>query len=316
MQYKDYYRTLGLARDASPDTIKKAYRTLARKFHPDVSREKDAEERFKEVAEAYEVLKDPEKRAAYDRLGSWRPGQEFRPPPGWDRGGEGFRFGRGGGAGVDFSDFFSELFGDRGGAERRRRNPDRSGEDVEATVALSLEQALHGTEASFQVSVPDRDASGHLHRVSRQIKVRIPRGATDGEVLRVPGKGGRSSAGGRDGDLFLTIRLRPHEVFRPEGRNLHVDVPVSPWEAALGTTVEIPTPDGHARLRIPAGVRCGQKLRLAGKGLPEPGGEGAGDLLASIQIVVPPRLSDRERALFEELAQVSGFRPRSHFPRG
>ena len=166
MQYKDYYRTLGLARGASSDDIKKAYRTLARKFHPDVSKEKNAEERFKEVAEAYEVLKDPEKRAAYDRLGTWQPGQEFRPPPGWESGGAkgGFHFG--GGAGVDFSDFFSELFGgSAGGGGRRRTAFDRAGQNVEATLALTLDQALHGTEASLQISVPEHDASGHSRRV-------------------------------------------------------------------------------------------------------------------------------------------------------
>jgi curved DNA-binding protein len=316
MQYKDYYKTLGLARGATPDAIKKAYRSLARKYHPDVSKEKNAEERFKEVAEAYEVLKDPEKRAAYDRLGTWQPGQDFRPPPGWEGGARGFSFGSGD-AGIDFSDFFAELFG--GGARAGgRRQPDfsRAGQDVEATVELSVEQALHGTEASFEVRAPEPDASGHLRRNTRQIKVRIPKGVTDGQVMRVPGKGGRGMAGGRDGNLFLTIRFRPHPLFRSEGHDLYLDLPVSPWEAALGATVEIPTPEGHARLRIPAGVRSGQKLRLAGKGLPAAGGETAGDLLAVIQIVVPPSLSERERALFEELGHASSFQPRSHFPRG
>lgn len=322
MQYKDYYKILGLARDATPDAIKKAYRSLARKYHPDVSKEKNAEERFKEVAEAYEVLKDADKRAAYDRLGTYQPGQDFRPPPGWEggMGSRGFHFSTGGGGGsdgMDFSDFFSELFGGgaaRGGT-RRRQEAQREGQNVEATVELSLEQAMSGTEAKFQVVVPEPDASGHLRRATREIKVRIPKGVTQGKVLRVPGKGGRGLAGGRDGDLFLTIHISPHALFRPEGRDLYLDVPVTPWEAALGAAVEIPTPEGHARLRIPAGVRAGQKLRLAGKGLPGAGDDPAGDLLAVLQIAVPPKPSEREKALLEELAKASDFNPRSHFPR-
>lgn len=315
MQYKDYYRTLGVAREASADAIKKAYRLLARKYHPDVSKEKNAEDKFKEVAEAYEVLKDPEKRAAYDQLGTWQPGQEFRPPPGWEQGARGFRFDAGaGGAGVDFSDFFSELFGGGGRSGARRQSFGRSGQDVEATVELTLEQALHGTEASFQVAVPESDVGGRIHRTQRQIKVRIPKGVTDGEVMRVPGKGGHGVGGGRDGDLFLSIRFRPHPLFRADAHDLYLDVPVAPWEAALGAAVDIPTPEGRARLRIPAGVRAGQKLRLAGKGLPKAGGQGSGDLLAVIQIVVPGSLSEREKALFRELGEISAFRPREHFP--
>jgi curved DNA-binding protein len=317
MQYKDYYKILGLERGAGADEIKKAYRLLARKYHPDVSKEADAEERFKEVAEAYEVLKDPEKRAAYDQLGTYRSGQEFRPPPDWERhfAGREFEFGTGRG-GFDFSDFFSELFGgpqQRAGHARSGRGFASRGQDVEASVELALEQALLGTEASFQLAVPEIGAQGVPRRVPRTIKVRIPKGVTDGQTMRVPGKGGHGTGGAADGDLYLHIAIKPHPLYKPVEHDLYLEVPVSPWEAALGANVVIPTPEGKAHLRIPAGVRAGQKLRLAGKGLPKPGGRGSGDLYAVIQIAVPKSLSEREKSLFEELAQASRFDPRSHF---
>jgi len=314
MQYKDYYKTLGVPRGATADAIKKAYRLLARKYHPDVSKEANAEEKFKEVAEAYEVLKDPEKRAAYDQLGTWQPGQDFRPPPDWDRHARGFRFESGGpGGGFDFSDFFSELFGGAATGGRRAQGFATRGQDVEATVELTLQQALHGTEANFQLAVPEMDASGHLHRTPRQIKARIPRGVSDGQVMRVPGKGGRGFGGAPDGDLYLKISFRPHALFRAVEHDLYIEVPVTPWEAALGATVDIPTLDGHARLKISAGVRAGQKLRLAGKGLPKPGGHGFGDLFAVLQIAVPGSLTEKEKSLFEDLARCSRFDPRRHF---
>lgn len=316
MQYKDYYKILGVERGAGADEIKKAYRLLARKYHPDVSKEANAEERFKEVAEAYEVLKDPEKRAAYDQLGTYRPGQEFRPPPDWEKhfAGREFEF-RNAGGGFDFSDFFSELFG--GAPREARGRGGRSfamrGQDVEASVELTLEQALHGTEASFQLAVPEIDAQGGPRRTSRTIKVRIPKGVSDGQTMRVPGKGGRGAGGSTDGDLYLHIAIKPHPLYKPVDHDLYLEVPVAAWEAALGANVVIPTPEGKAHLKVPAGVRTGQKLRLAGKGMPKPGGHGAGDLYAVIQIVVPKTLNEREKSLFEELAQGSRFNPRSHF---
>jgi curved DNA-binding protein len=313
MHYKDYYRTLGVPRDASAEAIKKAYRVLARKYHPDVSKEKNAEERFKDVAEAYEVLHDPEKRATYDRLGTWQAGQDFRPPPGWDPSGRSFHFDTGGGGG-DFSEFFSQLFGGGRGAGRRGGFA-RAGADVQASVDISLEQAMQGTEASLRVPAPHSEAGTHSRQIQGTARVRIPKGVTDGQVMRVPGKGGRGAGGAPDGDLFLTIRLLPHGVFRTEGRDILLDLPVSPWEAALGASVDIPTPEGHARLRIPAGVRSGQKLRLAGRGLPGAAGGQAGDLLAVIQIVVPPSLSEKEKSLYQELGEVSNFRPREHLRR-
>ena len=311
MEYKDYYKILGLARDAGADEVKKAYRRLARKYHPDVSKEPDAEERFKEVAEAYEVIKDPEKRAAYDQLGTYKPGQEFRPPPDWEKHFRTFHFDSGGGRpGFDFSDFFSELFG---GSAPQGTGFAKRGEDMEAAVQLTLEEALHGTEAEFQIMVPEADARGVIRRVPRRIAVRIPKGVTHGQTMRVPGKGGRGFGGSAGGDLYLKVAFRAHPLFRPAEHDLYLEVPLTPWEAALGATVVIPTLEGQARLKIPAGVRAGQKLRLAGRGLPKPAGHGSGDLFAVLQIVVPPVPSEREKALFEELKQVSDFNPRRHF---
>jgi curved DNA-binding protein len=319
MKYKDYYETLGVPRDASADDIKKAYRRLARKYHPDVSKEKNAEERFKEVSEAYETLNDTDKRAAYDRLGRHRPGEEFRPPPGWaDQFGQGFR-GAGGFGGyteeVDLSDLFGDLFGSgarRGGARGRERGFAMPGQDLEAEVQITLEDAALGTEVHLDVGVPEYDAQGMPRRIPKTITVRIPKGVTDGQKLRVPGKGGAGANGGPSGALYLNIRLRPHRLFKPDGHDLYLDVPITPSEAVHGTNIEVPTVGGRVRLKITPGARSGQKLRLAEKGLPKPGG-GAGDLYAVLQITVPESPSARERALYEELAQVSTFNPRRHF---
>jgi len=312
VEYKDYYRVLGVERSAGQEDIKKAYRRLARKFHPDVSKEANAEERFKEVAEAYEVLKDPKKRAAYDQLGTWQPGQEFRPPPDWDQQFRKFQFDLGGRDGGDFSDFFSELFGMGRGAAARGGRFAMRGQDLEASVELSLEEALHGREAQLQLALMELDAQGHARRVPRSVGVRIPKGATDGQRLRVPGKGGKGAGGAPDGDLYLSIRLKPHPLFRPAGHDLYLELPVTPWEAALGATVDVPTLEGRARVKVPAGSRSGQKLRLSGKGLPRPRGS-AGDLYCLLQIATPGSLSERERALYEELARISRFNPRDHF---
>ncbi|MEW6353325.1 MAG: DnaJ C-terminal domain-containing protein [Pseudomonadota bacterium] len=308
MEYKDYYKILGVERNADQDAIKKAYRKLARKYHPDVSKEKNAEEKFKEVAEAYEVLGNAEKRAAYDQLGTYQAGQSFRPPPDWER-----QFGWGGGAdysGVDFGDLFSELFGmgTRPGGARTRGMRGMRGQDYEATVHISLEDAYRGAEVSLDLSVPGAGGA----RASKTVKVRIPKGATDGQKLRVPGKGGKGAGGAPDGDLYLNIVLHPHPLFRASGHDLYLDVPVTPWEAALGASIEVPTMAGNVRLKIKPGAKAGQKFRLAGKGLPKPGG-GYGDFYAVLQIVTPTVLSDKEKRLFEELAQTSTFNPRAHF---
>ncbi|MGH8729020.1 MAG: DnaJ C-terminal domain-containing protein [Burkholderiales bacterium] len=301
MKYKDYYKILGVARGATSDDIKKAYRKLARKYHPDVSKEAGAEEKFKEIGEAYEVLKDDEKRAAYDQLGQQRPGQDFRPPPDWERQYSRAHFGD-----VDFGDLFSELFGGR----RRSADLKIPGQDYEVPVELSLEEAYQGTEVSFQMSVPEQRSDGTVNRVSKTIKVRVPKGVVNGQKMRVPGKGGPGINGGPAGNLYLDITFRTHPLFNSSGHDLYLTVPVAPWEAALGASVAVPTLDGKVRMKIAPGAKAGQRLRLANRGLPKPGG-GSGDLFAIVQIVAPPSLSTRERELFEELSKVSRFNPRA-----
>jgi curved DNA-binding protein len=306
VKYKDYYEILGVKRDASADEIKKAYRKLAQKYHPDVTKDPAGEEKFKEVAEAYETLKDPDRRAAYDQLGRHRPGEDFRPPPDW-----GERFGQGGGYSfedIDLEDLFAGLGGRRGGGPPFRV----PGQDYEVTAAIALEDACRGTEVELALSAPDIDAHGRVRRVARNLKVRIPRGTTDGQRLRLAGQGGKGVNGGRDGDLYVIVRLRPHRLFRVSGHDLYLDLPVTPPEAVLGASVEIPTLAGTVALRVPPNTRAGQQLRLAGRGLPRAGGE-AGALYAVVQVVVPPAASERERALYRQLAEASSFDPRAHF---
>src|SRR6185436_8309219 len=311
MKYKDYYEILGVKRDASNDDIRKAYRKLAHKYHPDVSKDPKGEEQFKAVAEAYQTLKDPEKRAAYDNLGKHRPGEEFRPPPEW-----GSQFGEGNFSfdDVDLADLFAGL---GGGLFRSsgRRSRTAAGEDYEVTAPITLEDAYRGTELDLNLSVPDYDEQGRMRRVPLSFKARIPKGVTDGERLRLPGKGGKGANGGPNGNLYLTIQLQPHALFRATGHDLYLDLPLAPWEAALGASVDVPTLGGAVRMKVPAGTNTGQKLRLAKRGLPKRR-EGEGDLFAIVQIVVPPSLSEREKALFKDLADTSGFNPRASFPAG
>lgn len=309
MKYKDYYSVLGVERDAGADEIKKAYRKLARKYHPDVSKEPDAEEKFKAVAEAYETLKSPDKRAAYDQLGSHQPGQDFQPPPDWREqfGGAQFSFDD-----VDLSDLLAGLAGGRRHAGRQGAKIPLPGQDYEVTAHITLEEAYQGTLVDLNLSVPEYDKNGRLRRVPRAFKARVPKGATDGQRLRLPGKGARGFNGGRDGDLYLNIALQPHRLFRVSGHDLYLDLPLTPWEAALGATVDVPTLGGPVRLKVPPGTHAGQKLRLARRGLPRPR-DAEGDLYAIVQIVVPAVLSERERALFKELADGSAFNPRGHF---
>ena len=316
MKYKDYYEILGVARDAAEADIKKAYRKLARKYHPDVSKEQGAEEKFKEVAEAYEVLKDPEKRAAYDQMGFYQPGQDFRPPPDW-----GERFG---GAGthtfedlgdIDLFDLLSGLGLGRGAAGGRRGGAQfhMPGQDYEVTVHAGLEDLNRGAEVEIPLSATEMTPDGHLRRSTRTVRVRIPKGATAGQRLRVPSKGGTGVGGGPAGDLYINIQLRPHDLFKVSGHDLYLEVPVTPWEAALGATIEIPTFDGKVSLKIPPGSRAGQKLRVRGKGLPRPKAAEPGDLYAVLQIVTPSVLSEREKELYRGLAEASSFNPRAHF---
>ncbi|RYU61960.1 molecular chaperone DnaJ [Methylolobus aquaticus] len=311
MKYKDYYKVMGLERTATAEDIKKTYRKLARKYHPDVSKEANAEEKFKEVAEAYEVLKDPEKRAAYDQLGSHQPGQDFRPPPGWEQqfSERDFSF-----DGIDLSDLFAAFGGARPrGAASGGRHP-IPGEDYEVNVKITLQQACDGSELDLRLELPEYDTHGFAHRVPHTVKARIPKGATEGQRLRLSGKGGKGLNGGRNGNLYLNISLEPHPLFRVSGHDLYLDLPLTPWEAVLGTAVQVPTLKGDVRLKIPSGTTGGQRLRVAHRGLPKPH-EGAGDLFAIVQIAVPTTVSDDERKLFEALAEKSQFDPRRHFER-
>ena len=313
MKYKDYYEILGVKRDASADDIKKAYRKLAHQFHPDVSKDPKGEEQFKEVAEAYQTLKDPEKRAAYDNLGRHRPGEEFRPPPDW-----GSQFGEGNFSfeDVDLSDLFAAFGSGRArGAGRRGGSFPIPGQDYEVTAPITVEDAFRGTELNLNLSVPDHDEQGGMRRVPLVFKARIPKGVTDGERLRLPGKGGKGFNGGANGNLYLNIVLQPHPLYRVTGHDLYLDLPLAPWEAALGASVDVPTLGGPVRLKVPPGTNTGQKLRLARRGLPMRR-EGEGDLFAIVQVVVPPAPGEREKTLFRELAAASHFNPRASFPTG
>lgn len=311
MKYKDYYSILGVARDADSAAIKKAYRKLAHQYHPDVSKDPAGEEKFKEISEAYQTLKEADKRAAYDQLGTQQPGQDFQPPPGWhNQNGEGqFSFDD-----IDLADIFAQFSAGRSGARRgaSRETMAEPGPDYEVTVNISLEDAYAGTTVDLNLSAPKYDAQGRLHRVPQSFKARIAPGATDGQRLRLRGKGGKGFNGGRDGDLYLNIVLNPHALYRVSGHDLYIDLPLTPWEAALGATIEVPTLGGAVRLKVAAGAQAGQKLRLAHRGLPkQPGGHG--DLFAIVQIVVPTAISEHERSLYKSLAESSAYNPRRHF---
>ncbi len=281
MEYKDYYKTLGVSRSASQDEIKRAYRKLARKYHPDVSKEKNAEQHFKEIGEAYEVLKEPEKRAAYDQLGTrWRAGEEFRPPPGWET----YFGGSFGGAKGDLGDLFESFF-------TKRQNPFRTGgEDQHAKIAISLEEAYQGTTRTLQVQ-------------TRTLNVKIPKGVTQGQKIRLSGQGAAPN-----GDLYLEIVLKPHRLFRVEEKDISLTLPITPWEAALGSTVAVPTLGGNVTMKIPAGSQSGQKLRLKGRGL---SGKQPGDHYVVLQIVTPKADTKAAQAFYQKMAQELPFNPRA-----
>ncbi len=310
MEFKDYYEIMGVARDASQEEIKRAYRRLARKYHPDVSKEADAETRFKEVGEAYEVLKDPEKRAAYDRLGAnWKAGQEFHPPPGWDAG---FEFRGGGFTAGDtsaFSDFFDALFG-RGfaGAGERHAAYHARGEDHHARILIDLEDAFHGANRTITLQLPELDARGHLRTRQRTLKVHIPRGVRQGQRIRLAGQGAPGTGGGPAGDLYLEVEFKPHPFYRVEERDLYLDLPLAPWEAALGAKVKVPTPGGVVDLSIPPNSGSGRRLRLKGRGIP---GRPAGDLYVVLRIALPPADSPRARELYRRMEREMNFNPRA-----
>jgi curved DNA-binding protein len=304
--FRDYYEVLGVPRDASDAEIRSAYRKLARTYHPDVNKEPGAEDRFKEISEAYEVLRDPEKRERYDRLGAnWKAGEDVSGTEGFG----GFGQGQGGfgdvrvefGDGNGFSDFFENLFGGGAGPGRRRgagfEEFSIRGGDQEATLEISLEEAARGGRR--KISFGD----------GRDYDVNIPAGVRDGQRIRLAGEGGRGAGGGPSGDLFLRVRVKPDRRFRLEGNDLVVELPVAPWEAALGATVDVPTLDGTVKVKVPAGSSSGRRLRLKAEGMPGPGKQ-HGDLFATVKIVVPKKLSKRERELFEQLAETSKFDPR------
>ncbi|MBV6272108.1 DnaJ domain-containing protein [Alcaligenaceae bacterium CGII-47] len=312
MKYIDYYKVLGVERDASLADIKKAYRRLAHKYHPDISKESKAEDKFKEVADAYNTLKDTEKRAAYDKLGTHAPGEEFVPPQSWR---QGF-----GGANtedfsdVDLSDLMAAFAAAQGRGQQHAQRPMR-GEDFEIVLPITIEQIYSGAQTELSVSLPEIDKQGLLRRVPRTFQVRIPKGATNGQRLRLPGKGGASLNGGPSGDLYLVMEIQAHRLYQIDGRDLYVDLPLAPWEATLGASVQVPTPGGRVEMTVPAGTTSGRKLRLGKRGLPSPI-EPPGDLFAVVRIEVPKTVGERERELYTQLAAASSFDPRAQLYSG
>jgi curved DNA-binding protein len=312
-EYKDYYKTMGVARDVGQDELKRVYRRLARKYHPDVSKEKDAEARFKEVQEAYEVLKDPEKRAAYDQLGSnWRQGQDFRPPPDW---GQNFEFSGSafGGEEGGFSDFFSSLFGQRAGARGGRgggggRGFAMAGDDQVATIEIDLEDAYRGGAKTIELKSQQLGDDGRVSMQPRTLKVTIPTGITEGKRIRLAGQGSPGHGGAPAGDLYLEIKFSKHRQFDVDGRDVTLTLPVAPWEAALGATVPTPTLGGPVDLRIPANAKAGQRMRLKGRGLP---GTPPGDQYVVLKIVLPPADTEEARELYEQMQRELPFDPRA-----
>jgi curved DNA-binding protein len=312
MEYKDYYAAIGVEKDATQAEIKRAYRKLARKYHPDLNKEEGAEERFKEIGEANEVLSDPEKRAAYDQLGaSYRPGQDFQPPPNWDAG---FEF-SGGFSGADdddagaFSDFFENLFGQAYRAERSQHTRFHAkGRDHHAKVVIDLDDAFKGAKRSIQLKVPKVTADGHVITELRTLNVKIPKGVHAGQHIRLAGQGTPGMGQGKAGDLYLEVEFAPHRLYHVEGRDLYLDLPVAPWEAALGGKVKVPTPAGVVDLSIPVNSVQGRKLRLKGRGIP---GKTPGDLYVALQISLPSANDEKAKKLYQAMADELAFNPRA-----
>jgi curved DNA-binding protein len=309
MEFKDYYKVMGVPRDATEAQIKQAYRKLARKYHPDVSKEKDAEARFKEVGEAYEVLKSPERRAAYDQLGQGpRPGEDFRPPPDW---GSGFEFSGPGSRDSAYSDFFESLFGAqaRAGPNGGRGAHPGRGEDHHAKVMLDLEATLRGGARQLALRIPEIDAEGRLVSKERVLNVQVPKGIMAGQHIRLAGQGGRPHGEGTPGDLFIEVEFQQHTLYRIDGRDLYLDLPVAPWEAALGASVKTPTPTGTVDLKIPSGSHAGSKLRLKGRGIPA---SPPGDFYVILQIALAPANDDKAKAAYAAMAAAMPFNPRAN----
>lgn len=311
MEYQDYYKVLGVERDAAQDKIKSAYRKLARRYHPDVSKEADAEARFKVIGEAYEVLKDPEKRAAYDQLGAnWKDGQDFRPPPGWD---QGFEFHGGGFSAGDadrFSDFFESLFGHAGfGGAGQGRAAHVRGDDTHARILIDIEDAYQGTTRTVTLKHSEVGADGRPTVKERALNVRIPKGVRQGQHIRLSGQGGAGVGKAESGDLYLEVEFRPHPFYTVDNKNVYLNLPLAPWEAALGASVTVPTPSGKVDVRIPQGSIAGSKLRLKGRGIPA---AEAGDFYVVLQLALPPADGESEKAAYQEFAKAFDFSPRRH----
>jgi curved DNA-binding protein len=332
MEYKDYYKIMGVERSASADELKKAHRKLARKYHPDVSQEKDAEARFKDLSEAYEVLRDPEKRAAYDQLGAhWKAGQDFRPPPDWNAGsehaGRGFDWGfktEGAGQGADFSDFFESLFshgfaappgrhaGARGNGRSRRPAFSAKGEDHHAKILIDIEDVYTGATKTLTLRMPQLDPQRHSQEQTHQISFDVPKGIRAGQNIRLSGQGSPGNDGGKPGDLYLEVAFRPRAAgspnYRVDKHDIYLDLPITPWEAALGAEVHAPTPSGTVEVKIPAASSSGRKLRLKGRGIP---GNTPGDFYFVLQLVTPPAQTENDKSVYTEMAQqFKSFKPR------
>ena len=319
MKFKDYYEILGVARTATLDEIKKSYKKLAHQFHPDVTKDPKGEGKFKEIGEAYATLKDREKRAAYDDLGKHGAGEEFRPPPNWGGGNQYSQYNRQTDQqnsqqnpfdDIDLADLFASF--STGKRHSQSRNLAETGQDYELAASISLEDANAGTTLDLNFSAPEQDAQGLVKQVPHSFKARIPKGVTNGTKMLLRGKGGKGFNGGENGNLYLNITFLPHILFKVIDHDLFIDLPITPWEAALGATFIVPTLQGAVNLKIPAGSKAGQKMRIAKRGMPKKN-EGYGDLFAVIQLVMPPNLTDSERELLTKLNESSSFNPRAHF---
>lgn len=320
MEFKDYYAILGVERNASAEEIKKAYRKLVRKYHPDVSKEKNAEEKTKEINEAYEVLGDATKRSKYDQLGAnWRAGEEFRPPPGYQQQGQNYYTSDFGDIGSgNFSDFFESLFGGQFGGQQRQRSPfhqyshtraqtSQRGEDLHLKIAVSLQDAFNGAVHTFSIPITSIDNQGRHQTQNKTLKVKIPAGVIAGQQIRLAGQGNPGINRGSAGDLFLEVEFSEHPFFTADGANIYLTLPITPWEAALGATIAVPTLSTKVELKIPAGSKAGQKLRLKNRGLPA---TPQGDQYIILQIVTPPANTPDEKALYQKMAETFHFNPR------
>lgn len=322
MEFRDYYQILRVSKTATTDEIKKAFRKLARKYHPDVSKESDAAARMSEINEANNVLSDPEKRAAYDALGSrHQAGQDFRPPPDWNTGNEYSGAGMSDAEAQGFSEFFAKMFGDAGhgpaGHGGRRQSAGGAqqmrGEDHHAKVVIDLTDAYHGATRAITLRAARLDESGHVVSDERTLNVNIPKGLKEGQHIRLAGQGSPGFGGGPAGDLFLEIHFAPDARYRIDGRDVIESMPLTPWEAALGASVEMPTPSGNVQVKVPPGSQTGRRLRLKGRGIP---GEPAGDLYLEITVVLPPADTEAARALYETMARDMAFNPRDVAAKG